>query len=337
VGIKGKAIRSYALGVFNMLLEELSDPLSEQGIEQERDWKQALSRPLLLLRGVPLDEEGYFDIDGSLMTKDSLLQAVLDKRSLKDALNDHLERNDFRLAELVIQELQDSGDQQAAELYQEFEELESSACLMLKDKIDHTRNLIVQATIDHVLTEELRSELEGQLLSIEEQKTRQFYLLFQELDEIAENISNLRGERHESLRDNIKQLCSDLDNRAAISGEQNNLVIAKRHLERSEGALRNGDLALADEFVHYAERAIDTGMEIEVEEEFDKVKYVEEFAGVINGLNNYLEAEEYRSPRGLVELLSKGKSEAGLDMKRVPGARYKEIKSGLDAWLNIKR
>jgi hypothetical protein len=337
VGIKGKAIRSYALGVFNMLLEELADPLSEQGIEQERDWKQALSRPLLLLRGVPLDEEGHLDIEEPLMTKDSLLQAVSDKRSLKDALHDHLERNDFRLAELVLQELQDSGDHQAAELYQEFEELESRACLMLKDKIDHTRNLIVQATIDHVLTEELRSELEGQLLSIEEQKTRQFYLLFQELDEIAENISNLRGERHESLRDNIKQLCSDLDNRAAISGEQNNLVIAKRHLERSEGALRNGDLALADEFVHYAERAIDTGMEIEVEEESDKVKYVEEFAGVINGLNNYLEAEEHRSPRGLVESLSKGKSEAGLDMKRVPGARYKEIKSGLDAWLNIKR
>jgi hypothetical protein len=89
--------------------------------------------------------------------------------------------------------------------------------------------------------------------------------------------------------------------------------------------------------LHYAERAIDTGMEYEVEEESDKIKYVEEFVGVLNELYRYLESENNLCPRGLVELLAKGKSIAGLDMKRVPGARCKEIRSGLDAWLKIKR
>lgn len=337
VDIRGKAIRTYALGVFRMLIDEFSGPLSEKEVEQEQvvGWKQILSRPLLLLRGVPIDEENCVDIAQPFMMDESLLQAVLDKRSLKDAYRIHLEHNDFLLAELVVQELQDAGDSEVAELYKECEEMESCAQINLKNKIDHTRNLIVQATIDHVLMEEDRSQMDSQLLSIEEQETRRPFLLFQELDEIADKISSLREERQESLHDNIKQLFSELNDRTVTSGEQKNLVMAKGYLERSESALQSGDLPLADEFLHYAERAIDTGMEIEVEEETDKVKYVVEFVGVINDLHHYLENNHY--PRDLVEQLSKGKSIAGLDMTRVPGARYSEIKNGLDTWLNMKR
>jgi hypothetical protein len=210
-GIKEKAIRNYALNIFSILRQELDDPLNEQEAAREKKWEQMLSQPLLFLRGAPLDEDGYADIAKPLMSKESLFQAVLERRSLKGALQLHLEDNDFRLARLVIQELQNCGDPQAEELDKDYEELKSRAQIILKEKIDQTRNQIVQATIDHVLTEEVRSELEGRLLSIEEQETDQPFILLQELEEMAKSIIGQREERQISLHDNIKQLSAGLD------------------------------------------------------------------------------------------------------------------------------
>lgn len=333
--VKRIVIRNYALNTFNMLLDELTKPFSDKELKRKRDWAQILSRPLLLVRSAPIDEEGYVDIDKPLVLEDCFLQAVLEKRTLKDALRIHLDCYDFQLAELALQLLQETSDPQINDLYQEYEEIATHASISLKEKIDETRYQIVNATIEHVLKEEDRSKLEGQLLSIEQQETKRLSLLFQELNEISEQIKQLQTERRESLHEDIKRLSREIDERIADSGEQNNLKIAKRYLERSEKALEAQDLPLADEFLHYAERAFDTGVEYEVEEESDKINYVEDFVGVFESLNHYLEKNP--GSRGPVELLSKGKSVAGLDMKRVPGARYIEIKKGLDAWLRIKR
>jgi len=77
------------------------------------------------------------------------------------------------------------------------------------------------------------------------------------------------------------------------------------------------------------------GVEVELEGQHKQITAPMEFTRVLERINQALETGN--NPRALANQLAQGQSVAGLNMRAVPGARYREIRDGLQAWFQLKR
>ncbi|GAW94363.1 hypothetical protein [Calderihabitans maritimus] len=335
------AVKKFARHVFQNFVDNVLtvyEEAADGSFEQKLDtgfsaWKYSLRRPLLMLKDAPIDDNGDIDLSVPFRPQDSLYQAIEERRDLEQLFWHHLESEDFLLAELILEEF----DRQGIDI----EKLEKrlgtkilEAQYSLKEKLEAVRNKVEQATIDHVLSEEQRSVFDGELLSIEEQDSKRPFILRKKLIDIEKQLAELRQQRQESLKNSIDQVIAELKQRAegAILG------VAVEYIEKAREALNNGDLPLADEYLHYSEQAINTGIAVDIEQEVLEENPVEEFCNIMSELHQVLESDrQFKKANNVVKALSKGKPVAGLNMKRVPGARYEEIEQGLEAWLILKR
>ncbi len=243
---------------------------------------------------------------------------------------EHLKRKDLLSAELILEELNLLGvDNETMETDLELRKIEEQQ--LLKEVLKETRNQVEQATIDHVLSEEQRAEFDGALLSNEEQSSKRPFRFHAELKGIQQKIDRLRKERQDSLKENVNQICLELE-QSKPDVPKDRYDKAVDYIDKARGALENGDLPLADEYLRFAEIAFDTGIEADWENNAVMGNPVREFIGVMKQLNQLLEKNHNNS---VIETLSRGKSVAGMNMD-VPGARQKEIKKGLKAWSTLK-
>lgn len=320
-----------------------STPSSPQG--PRGTWERALLRPLLLIDDPPIepllgavsvDEEGEVEVGGMFLPSEPFSAVVLEGRTLREAFDRHLSACDFVAAEEVLREIQDSGAQDAETLEERLRAGRTEARVRLAQALRKTRAALEQATLDHVLSEVDRSTLDARLLSIEEQKSDHVGRLLAELAGIEEKLSTLRRERYSSLRARVENLAEEFQ-AASASSEGAPSEAVRGFIEKARAALDRGDLPLADEYLHFAEVSMSTGVDVKFEHPVSDGRVVEQFVQVHDELSRAIEdAESRRDPTAVMDSLAKGRSVAGLDMREIPGARGPEIRRGLEAYRTLK-
>lgn len=333
-----------ALILASQLIDRFADELINPSFndEQRSPWQYVMKLPLLFTADPPINEYGEIDFDVAFSSSDPLLKAVVDRHTLKEALEMQLDNGDFATAELIIQELRKQDISDYDKLDEEYRSREIEFWRSLNNELRDTRSKLEQAMIDHVLSEESRTVIDGQLLSIEESDTRRPYKLRAELQQIKQELDKMRRQRYDSLLNNIEQMEHE------IYGKKDTLVAnvkynaAKENLDKAREALKMDNLPVADEYLHFAEQVTDIGIEHDLEKSINEYNPVVEFESVIDKISQELESDlNKRNADALIDKIvksiDKGRTFAGINMQRVRGARRGEIDSGLKAWLSLKQ
>lgn len=305
-----------------------------EGSANKGDWIRVLRRPLLLLDDPPLDDDGMHNLEQPFQPDEPLWKILPGEYRWEKTCSCHIQNRNFLAADLVLIELTQANSPAVQQISEEKEHRLTEARYLLKERITDTYNRIEQATIDHVLSEADRSFFSGRLLSIEDSSTLKTYKLFDELDQIVQELDELRQERLASLGERIDTLKDDL---RVESSDIKNYEAADRYAKLAGQALDSGDLPLADEYLDYAERAVALGIDVGFEGYPATISTVKEFSYVFNNLYNALEDAEKNNPYAVLNLLDRGESAAGLDMRRTTGARRRDIRPAIEAWNNLKR
>ena len=320
-----------------------STPSSFQG--PQGTWERALLRPLLLINDPPieslmgvvsLDEEGEVELGGMFLPSEPFKAVVLGGRTLREAFDRHLSTYDFVAADEVLREMRHMGAQDGETLEERLRARRTEARVLLAQALRRTRAALEQATIDHVLSEADRSTLDARLLSIEEQRSDRVGQVLADLGRIEETLSILRRERYSSLRAQVENLAEEFQV-ASASSEGTPSETVTGFIEKARAALDRGDLPLADEYLHFAEVSMSTGVDVKFEHPISDGRVVEQFVQVHDELSRAIEeAESRREPTAVMDSLAQRRSVAGLDMREIPGARGREIRRGLEAYRTLK-
>lgn len=296
------------------------------------DWKDALRMPLLILPHPPIEDDTKSLVTKAIEWEQSLSDLMCENSKPMEVFLKHLDRYDFLAAENVIQKLMPE-EMLRTQCQKELRVKEYEVQQRLRDDIRETRNILEQATIDHVLSEEDRSNFNVELLTVESLDTKRQYLQFDALKKIRDDIDEKRAKRQESLGINIEVLVDEIKSKGGVS-ELGYWEKVEEFLTKAQEALNNGKLPVADEYLHFAEQIIDTGTVPEIVSSKSDGHYVREFAANFTDIMRLF--RDQQKPTEIINDLSRGKSYPGLNMKRVPGARYEEIKEGLMSWLRMK-
>lgn len=320
------------------LAQQLKDPSSVA--KQPRSWLAALRRPLLLLETPPLDQDGLplRDADGQPHLDDDLLkkrvvsQRVIEGATLESAFQSHIERREFRTAALVLDELVADGLDDTA-LAEQLQDAWLEAAASLKRHVARTREKVEQSYIEHVLSEEQKSEFDAMLLHIEDKLAGAEAEInlgahFKELAVIEDRLEETRAARIHSIQTSIDEHLAD--------GSE--LVPQAQHfIQLAKQALEEGDIPVADEYMSYAEMA-QAGADPQTFQPPKFENIVPEFVAAMDLISNALQAAQDRhQPQAVMERLAEGRSIPGIPMNRVPGSRRKEVRDGLSAYYALKR
>lgn len=335
-----RALREAVRGSLSALVDQLKDSSTAMEGPKSRSWLTALRRPLLLLETPPLSEEGWplRDEKGiphlkhDTLTQESLSERLSEGMTLESAFHVHLGRNEFRTAAFVLDELVSDGHNEGP-LAAQLREAWLLASDQLKRQVARTREKVEQSYIEHVLSEDQKSDIDAILLQIEDklastEAEANLGAHFEELASIAEIIETTRSARIESLQASIQEHMAD----------STELVPrAREFIELAKEALDQGDIPVADEYISYAELA-QAGADASTfaPPKFENI--VPEFVKAIDPISETLqEAQQRYEPQAVMGMLAEGRSVPGIPMGHVPGSRQKEIKQGLTAYYALKR
>jgi hypothetical protein len=298
--------------------------VSEQGC-----WQEALRRPLLLISPPPAHVTDPWSPE-AFRPQVSLLSAVLEGRTLRQAFDLHLDSGYPEVAEMVLTELERVIPEESELLHDLVVAATTKAERALAARLEEVHLQVERGFFDHSIGVEDYSHLQGRLLSAEQEASngrRHFSEIMQEVCSVEGEIASLRHRREQSLRDLLTQIREELG-----GGEGPTLAEDETRLrcvEKAEEALVSGDLPRADEYLTYAE----IGGAPSQSEDLEDSSVVEQFCAVQEDIQQALQ----RHGEKLVNMLKNRKRGLGIDMGQVPGARDSEIDDGLRAYWWIKR
>ncbi|HHU17772.1 MAG TPA: hypothetical protein GXZ70_06110, partial [Clostridiales bacterium] len=303
-------------------------------------WMRMLRDRLLLLNKPPIGDDGYISAKILHESIAHCYDIVFAHKSIDELFSHHLSQDDYLSARLLLDAYtNDFSDLNYANMI--YAEKEAEANKRLQLKIQALSQRLVQCTIDHILSEDELSNFEGSLLSIEEGQSQRLYQYFEQLDAIDNNIERITQARKISLRQNIEDTLRSLQ--SEFKGMDKVLYEkAKSYIQKAGEQLELNEIALADEYLHYAERIVMEGEQSEIEpvESYPSVNYVKEFATAMDSLDKMLEMELNNANYRIVlsRMLNNKIPINGYRMDRVKSPRrHQEVVNGIAAWLELKR
>lgn len=232
--------------------------LRSLGQLREADWAMSLALPLLFTDEPPLTVAGKPDLGPAASTGGAVAWVLLSGRTAREAFERHLERYDFLAARLLLSFVERWQLSGAEEMDRRFERARAAGMEQLKRLIDTARAGLEEATIYHALTEEVRAELDGRILAVEEGADERLGEELGALREILQEIERHLDIRRRSLMMYGEELARTLDEKHRGSPLEPGL---RRYLQESERLLEEGDLALADEYLTHVEQALSQGVD----------------------------------------------------------------------------
>jgi len=326
----GKVVRSVATRLIDVVVQ---DDLHLQA-QTDPDWRERLRRPALVLDDPPLTPRGNLVMPPTLPDGESLYDRLTQPRPYEEAFHRHLKREDFLAAQAVVQVMEESGAE-VADFRDEVERRQAHAVEDIKYQAERMQDRMVRATMEHILSEGRRAEFEGQLLTLEKQAEEATRLapLRDQLEAIDKQLETLRTSRYASLKEQIENEEEAWANESDCEEKRQALT----YLDQARMALQEHDLPRADEYLTLVETGDDFLAPTSSPSPPD---YLREFEAAIPELRDYLLQNKRKwtaVARGLVSEIGRGRSVAGLDMRDVPGARYREARQGLEAYIDLKR
>jgi hypothetical protein len=272
---------------------------------------EVLGRPLLVIAGLPVKEDWTSDTTEAtaLASLDQWLEAPL---TAEDAGRQRLERGDVLGAELLIQ----AGmvDPQNLPVRPDRDRWKQA----LRKELAECRRSVEVGSAYGYLDDANRSEFESRLALWEAQvdDIRRFDVATAEIRAIRNKVDEAREVRAQQVRDAMRDI--------AITQEMQSTVADV------EQALRDGDIATANELVHWLVqgRPVPTELDGEPQEGFERF-----FPGAMLAIESWLEGQR----RDAIErALRQGQTIPGMDAQRVEGAQREQAAKMFTAWSDMK-
>lgn len=298
----------------------------DNSIKSIANMEKDLVEPLLLLSQFPGDNFDRVPASINQEQSQQILDCYKKGKTLESAFEQHISIGDFTAANIILESFYYDHEN-----YEQFQTLYHDELIAVEmsfsKECSKIRNLIEQSTIEHVFSESEQSELEAELLSIEESKNKQFSLLYKELTNLEKRVSELRSFRKESLMKHLEEISKrisqiNLDHqKAAYNFEKDALA-----------CLEKGDIALADEYMTQIEMIITNGPQPDADNMLENDQYFSEFLNCHDKVHGIL-GNQYKITMNDIK---KAELTAVLNMNRVPGSRMKEIENTFLAFNRLK-
>ncbi|NLO38215.1 MAG: hypothetical protein GX115_01900 [Ruminiclostridium sp.] len=347
-----KAIYTFSVNGLDILIKNFFTPVlhGEQWFSNIPDenmvplWKKILGYPLLFVDYPGMDEDGNFEPSSADYDSKDFIKAFSSDCDLWKMFERHLNNNDFNAAGLCRGYLMAQGEN-VDTLSKRYAEREHEAKANIRTVISQLEQRIIQASIDHIISENENSSLLGKLLSVEKESMEDnrvsgnLYKCLKDLDDIRKELQGIKTLREESLGKNIANLAAEVQKKAE-SLAPNAIEFINKYISLGNESLKKGELGVADEFIHFAENAFYQGELKEYTPREGHENYVREFCMVSNDLEKFL--KESRQPIDqifrTIDTGSNGTKISKIlkNLSNVPGGRRFEVKEGLEAWSDIK-
>lgn len=270
-----------------------------------------VGRPLLLIPDLPVSEDWTVEAAPAaalLSVTHWLSQPV----SPEGALQQRLERGDLLGADML--QLAEMSDPPSAHFRQERERWRQA----LRKEIAECRRSVEVGSAYGYLPDADRGQIESRLALWEAQleDVRRFDVAMAELQGIRARVTEARGARAEQVREAMRGI--------AVTGEMQAAVA------EIEKALAEGDIATANELVHWLAQGRPAPAELDQEdgEGFNKF-----FPTAMQAIESWLEGQR----RDAIELaIRQGQSIPGVDVHRIAGAQRDQAAKMFGAWLDMK-
>lgn len=295
-----------------------------QGVES---LDQALSRRLLWLPSLPLNEEGLPVSTAYSSLIDAISTTPPSQENLFKSIDEWLRRKDFRFLETILDAspYDERRDAMKTKIHTEWEGLKES----LREKIATTEEIIERAFINGVITEEEKLDYSEKVSLMDCDQVFYFQPHFEELNGIKERLDMALKGRLQVLKEKWEK-----HKRGWLSslGEED-----RRQLESFlHESFKNGDSRIIEECLANLQESQERG------EPFSLSQFSKEseslFLGYLENLP-VLERESRRDPRftGVKRAIQREKTWAGLQFGRLPASHRRQAQMALDAWINIKK
>lgn len=288
----------------------------------------ALAWRLHRLPEIARDDSGQPVLEALPAIADALRAAAVSDRSLADAINGWLERQDYRFIIDLLAELGDS--KQRGELTERARDHERGARAALSQQRDIVRDTIEQALVDGVITDAQRSVFDAAIEAIDPEHTQELGPAHGQLRSVRESLEAVRAK----LLGEQQVLWDDLREQLAQSH------LSAEHLNRISARVERGfatrDVHLIDEYLAQVRRELDGEAPSDIwDEARPHHDILGEFISQSPGIRDWLQGE-----RRLEEAMRAARNGHALPWAAFPQlnkARRTEVVDALDAWRVLKR
>ena len=325
-----------------VLQRAISQVTGMLGLEEQRDiedsqaWmqresgslKQALSRRLLWLPEVPVDDNGYPDEDQEADIAKFLRQSLAEKRALITACTMQIERQDFRFTNVLRNALE--GD----EVRQEFEDRNDKALegsrAALADEVTKVQGAIEQSMVDGLLVEEERTALSVELQPADIEEPLYFPPLFRRLDDIEKQLNQKLADRLQELESQWTEMRQGLEQKIQVD----QLEAVETFIQK---AFRQNDTRVVEEGLARLREVVEGASEWESDwlEPHDECDVFEEFHKACPGIESGIQS--LGNVGQLAGVIEQGQTWGSVPFGRLPQKRRGEAAKALKSWHQLKR
>ena len=311
-------------------LEQQPDSKYPQTWTQYEDGSldQALARRLLWMPEISLDDNGYPEEDQEGDIAKYLRESLAEKRSLRDACTRRIEGQDFRFTDVLRKTLKDDKGLQGIEDLND--ENLKGARVALVDAVTKVQSAIEQGMVDGLLVEEERAALSTQLEKTPIKNPLYFKPLFQQLDDIEQQLNQKLEDRLQELKDQWQKIRQDL----AQSSQADQFDAVDAFIQR---AFEQRDTRVVEEGLAHLRDFLqgESGWESEWFDPPDERDVFKEFQEACPRIESGIQS--LRSVDQLAGVIDQGQTWEGMQFGALPLKRRKEAVEAFRSWHQLKR
>lgn len=272
---------------------------------------EVLGGPLLLIADLPVKEDWLCDLQPEAALE-SLMSWLENPREANDAARLRLQRGDVLGAEMLAQ----AGmiESQSIQIRQDRERWKQA---LRKDIAECRRSVEIGSAYGYLVDAD-RGQIESRLALWEAQldDVRRFDLAMSEIREIRTTVDQAREARAQQVREAMRDI--------AVTEEMRTTV------DDVEQALRDGDIATANELVHWLVqgRPVPTELDGECQEGFDKY-----FPAAMQAIESWLGGQRRDA---IEQALRQGQPIPDMDVQNVAEAQREQAAKMFGAWSDMK-
>ncbi len=291
--------------------------------------EEALTRRLLWIPEIPLNENGHPEEAHEADIAGGLSKSLAEERSLRTACNMRIDGQDFRFTDLIRDALEE--DESRGEIEKLNDKNLEGARAALADEVDDVGNAIEQGMVDGLLVEEERTNLSGELELAATEDPLYFKPLFARLEAILKQLDEKRTTRLRELKGQWKEMRQSLGQE--IQGDKIKIVDVF-----FQKALRQEDTRLVEEGLAHLREVRDGGSELKSEwftppEERDIFKeFQEAFPSIESGLSSLGNVDQLAA-----KVIEQGQTWEGVQFGTLSQTRRDEAAKALRSWHQLKR
>jgi hypothetical protein len=309
-------------------------------IEKADNLTHALSRRLLFLADIPLDDNGSPREESLPLIANALRDSYTAKRTEQEAFTYWLARQDFRFVEDLLNLLSNEND--VANLSHLYTEALRHSRQALRVEIHETREAIEQAVLDGIIADE-RAEYSSIVESINPDESFEFPRLGARLHDVRNRLEDARQQRLNSQRERWKKLEQELVSYAGISPVERDQmrVFVQSAVERDDVRVIDECIARVTEMLATEGDTPDKSIDLGWFAPSPKRAVFQEFFGTRDQIGVAERIEEWLDRvagqfEKLPEAILEGRELFDVSLPNEKEGR-EELANSINAWLDLKR